>query len=191
MKDNQTAFLKGKKVILRPLDPKTDFELCLKWVNDWEVSQFLGRAMPVYRKQEEEWFDGHAKSKTDLCFAIEVIETGELIGCMGLHEIDWIHRTATTGAMIGDKRYWGKGYGTDAKMALLDYAFNTLNLRKVSSKVVKFNKRSIAYSLKCGYKIEAQLRCEVFKKGRYWDVVILAVFKKDWLPLWRRYHQGP
>ena len=94
---------------------------------------------------------------------------------------------ATTGALIGDKDYWGKGFGTDAKMILLDYAFNTLGLRKILSAVIDYNKRSLRYSLHCGYKIEGVRKKQIFRNGRFRDEFMLAVFKKDWLPIWRRY----
>ncbi len=61
---------------------------------------------------------------------------------MGIHRINWKDRTATTGAVIGEKAYWDKGYGSEAKMLVLDYAFNMLNLRKICSQVLAFNKRS-------------------------------------------------
>jgi len=103
---------------------------------------------------------------------------------MGLHQIDFIHGTAVTGAIIGEKEYQGKGYGTDAKMTLLNYAFNTLNLRKVCSDVISFNKRSLAYSKKCGYKIEGRQKQQFYRSGKYYDRVFLAIFRKNWPKIW-------
>lgn len=106
---------------------------------------------------------------------------------MGLHQINWKDRIATTGALIGEKEYWSKGYGTDAKMILLDHAFNTLNLHKICSAVIAYNKRSLDYSLHCGYKIEGTRREHFFRKGKYWDFIELGLLKKEWLPIWRKY----
>ncbi|MEK7118264.1 MAG: alpha-amylase family glycosyl hydrolase [Patescibacteria group bacterium] len=71
----------------------------------------------------------------------------------------------------------------------LDYAFNTLNLHTVSSMAFAFNKRSIAYSTHCGYKIEGVQKSRLFRAGRYWDRILLGISKKDWLPIWRRYQR--
>ncbi len=188
MSNNKIVFLRGRKVTLRSLDKETDLASCQRWVNDAEVRHYLKRYMPVSRQAEEEWFDGLAKKPNDLVFAIETLE-GKFIGTMGLLGIHWKDRFATSGAMIGEKDYWGKGYGTDAKMALLDYAFNALNLRKVCSTVISYNKRSLRCLLRCGYKIEGRRKNQFFKDGRYWDEVVLAVFKKDWLPIWRKYQE--
>jgi RimJ/RimL family protein N-acetyltransferase len=74
-------------------------------------------------------------------------------------------------------------------MLLLDYAFNTLNLHKICSNAYDFNKASQAYSKKCGYKVEAILKEHAFCNGRYVDQVVLAVFREDWLPLWKKFQR--
>lgn len=184
MKKEKIIFLEGKKVILRPLDKKKDLEKCTKWINDSEVRQFISAYLPTTRKEEEEWFD--KEKKDEIRLAIET-KKGKFIGTIGLSKIDFRSGTATTGTCIGEKDYWGKGYGTDAKMILLDYAFNVLNLRKISSRAFAFNKRSINYSKKCGYQIEGTLKKDCFVNGKYVDAICLAVFKKDWSKIWKEY----
>lgn len=180
------VFVKGKKTILRPLRKATDFELCLRWINDPEVNQYLLVYFPVTEKKEEEWFDRVANNPNEIVLGIETLD-GKLIGNMALVHINAKDRTASTGALIGEKEYWGKGYGMDAKMTLLNYAFNTLNLRKINSSVYAFNKRSLQYNLKCGYKIEGVRKKQIFRNGKYHDEILIAVFKDDWLPIWKKY----
>lgn len=182
----KVVFLKGRKIILRPLCKETDLAACHRWMNDPDVSYYIQRYLPITLGEEVQWFDDLSKRKEDVVLAIET-RGGAFIGVIGLHRINWKDRTAVTGACIGEKEYWGRGYGTDAKMALLGYAFQTLNLRKITSMVYAFNKRSLAYNLHCGYCVEGVQKRQVFKRGRYYDVVQLGLFKKDWLPIWRRY----
>jgi len=178
MTTDRVVFLRGENVVLRPLG-KSDLPRLLRWINDPEVRYFLEAFMPMHEGEEEEWLESLSKRKpNDLVLAIETKE-GEHIGNIGLHRISWRDRTAVTGALIGEKEYWGKGLGTEAKMLLLDYAFNTLNLRKICSQVLAFNGRSIAYSKKCGYVEEGTFRAHIFRNGEYHDLVNLAVFKKD------------
>ncbi len=191
MKENETCiqFLKGKRVSLRPV-LKEDVPQFLRWMNDPDVLQYLGMSLPTMEVEEDQWFEGLAKKKqNNLIFAVVTVE-GKLIGTMGLHNIIWADRTATTGAVIGDKAYWNKGYGTEAKMLLLNFAFNTLNLRKICSSVFAFNKRSYAYQKKCGYVEEGRRLRQRYRKGRYQDELLMAVFKKYWLPLWRAYQKA-
>src|SRR5688572_9868802 len=107
-------FLRGRNVNLRPFS-KNDIPTLQRWVNDPEVREFVGMFQPCTEKQEEEWFNKLGSDDKNMVLAIETKE-GTLIGTMGIHRINWVDRVATTGAMIGEKEYWGKGYGTDAKM---------------------------------------------------------------------------
>ncbi len=53
----------------------------------------------------------------------------EYIGTIELYNLT--RRTATLGIVIGERNYWGKGYGPEAINAILRYAFEVLNLDKV------------------------------------------------------------
>lgn len=178
------TFRKGKRVTLRLID-ENDAETLVMWINDPEVTKFLGSSKPTSFEEEKKWVEDVNGKKDRLSFMIEV--EGTPIGNISIFEIDHIHRTATTGTMIGDKGYWGKGYGTEAKMLLLDYAFNVLNLRKIKSEVFVFNERSVAYAKKCGYVEEGTLKKERYYNGKYWDLVLLAVYRDAWLPLWEKF----
>lgn len=181
------VFLRGRLVDLRTLSKDTDFERCWQWISDPDVWQYLGVTRPASREEEEEFF---TKPKLDsLQFAI-VTKEGEHIGGIGLLRINHIHGTAVTGTLIGVKEFWGKGFGTDAKMALLHYAFGTLNLRKIISHVFAFNERSANYAKACGYELEAVLKEEIFKNGRYVDMLRFAVFRPQFEAAWERYQQS-
>jgi len=181
----QVVFLRGKKVILRPFNKATDLETFWRWINDPDNNQFLTTNKPIPMVAEERWFDEQPRPNA-IALAIET-KDGQLIGNMGLHQIDWVSRFATTGAMIGEAEFRGQGYGTDAKMILLNYAFNRLGLRKIMSHVLSFNGRSLRYSKKCGYREEARIKEMHFRNGQYYDDIILSVTREEWLPLWQAY----
>jgi RimJ/RimL family protein N-acetyltransferase len=183
--DTRVVFLKGPRVEMRPI-MNDDIPLLTKWINDPEIRDFVQSYVPMSDADEASWVNSLSQNKsTTICFVIVV--DGKLIGSMGLQEINFKDRVALTGALIGEKKYWGKGYGTEAKMLLLDYAFNTLNLRKICSNVIAYNKRSFNYSLTCGYHEEGRRKQQHYRKGRYWDEIQLAVFKRDWKPLWKKF----
>ncbi len=185
--ESKTAFLSGKMVNLRPFS-KADIPTLTRWINDPGIRDFIAAYLPQTEKQEEEWFNKLGSSDKNIVLGIET-KDGTLIGSMGVHEINWRDRVCSTGALIGEYEYWGKGYGTDAKMILLDYIFNRLNLHKVCSAVIEFNKRSLHYSLHCGYKIEGRKRKHIFCQGRYWTRIELGLFREDWLPIWKKYQK--
>lgn len=189
MTKNQTpvVFRKGPRVTLRPLT-KGDVPTITRWINDPEVTQFLLAYLPSSETEESGWVESLDKNK-EKNVVLAIMVAGKFIGTIGIHNINWKDRIAITGTLIGEKSCWGKGYGTEAKMLLLDYAFNTLNLRKICSNVIAFNERSYRYSLSCGYKVEGRLKAHYFRKGQYWDSIQLSVFREDWSPIWEKFRK--
>ncbi len=179
---------KGKRVFLRPIE-RADIPTYRNAINNFETSQFLHKTGPIGEIGQDKWFERVSEATdTNLVQAI-CLHDGTLIGNIGLHQIDMRNRTATTGSMIMQEAHRGQGYGTEAKMLLLAYAFLELDLFKVCSQVIGFNTRSARYSAKCGYVEEGRLRSHLFRSGTRHDLVQLAVFRDVWLPLWAE-HQG-
>lgn len=165
----------------------------LGWLNDPEVTQYLKRYLPMALNAEREYLENmHKRTETDVSFVILAHHGNAYlpIGMMGLHRINHKDGLATTGAFIGSKEHWGRGLGTDAKMLLLKYAFDTLNLRKITSRVHGFNERSQRYNEKCGYKREGVLKQHHFVNGEYRDEVLMAVFREDFEPLWKKFEKN-
>ncbi|MBU1290447.1 GNAT family N-acetyltransferase, partial [bacterium] len=131
--------LKGKLVNLRAVEKK-DLEEIMKWVNDREVTKYLSAFLYPVSWAEEEKFLERAMSHNDTEKNL-VMETkeGDYVGQISLHKIDWKNRNAELGIVIGNKEYWGKGYGTDAIKILLNHAFNQMNLYKVYLRVFDYN----------------------------------------------------
>lgn len=186
------VFRKGKHVSLGV--PGTNYlHSLLGWLNDPEVTQYLKRYQPMALNAEREYLENmHKRSDTDASFVILAHHNAALIpiGMMGLHRINHKDGLATTGAFIGSKDHWSKGLGTDAKMLLLKYAFDSLNLRKISSRVHDFNGRSQRYNEKCGYKVEGLLKQHHFVNGEYRDEILMATFREDFEPLWKKFERN-
>lgn len=185
----KVIFRKGNKVILRPI-LEEDVPQFFVWINDPEISKFTSATMPTSIEQEKEWFQRKLRESSKLTLAIVDAEKDILIGNLSVFNIDYISGTGTTGAMIGNKDYWGKGYGTEAKMLLLEFVFHELNLRKIYSEVIGFNKRSINYSLKCGYIKEAVFPMHYYKSGQYWDKIVLALYREKWEEVWKEFSKN-
>ena len=184
------VFRKGEHVLLRPFE-RADLPTLRRWMNDPEVTQYLLRPFPITERVEEEWHDALDKDKNNFALGIVDIETSKLVGSIGLHNINWQQRTATTGTVLGEKEYWGKGYGTEAKMLLLDFAFNALDLYGVVSRVIAFNERSLNYGKKCGYEEIGRLPKWIRRQnGERCDEVILCATQEKWRPLWEAYLKG-
>jgi RimJ/RimL family protein N-acetyltransferase len=166
----------GTKVRLRAIE-RDDLPAFVRWFNDPEVREHLAMYRPLSLAQEEKWFERHAQpDPPDHVFAIETQE-GAHIGNTGLHNVDWKNRNAELGIVIGEKDYWGQGYGTDAIQTLLGYAFGEMNLHRVSLRVDADNLRGIRCYEKCGFCHEGTLRQVVFTEGKYKDQHIMAILR--------------
>jgi len=174
------CFLAGKNISLRPLK-KSDRKESIKWRNDSKIRDAqLGFPLPVTEKMEEKWFDGAMSGSRELvCLAIESKMSGALIGFVLLSEINWVWRTARLGITIGEKEMQERGFGTEAMKLFLSYCFTTLNLRRIWLEVVITNDRALALYRRIGFKKEGTFRKHVFVKGKYQDLVLFGVLKKE------------
>lgn len=184
---NRVISLQGLKTVLRPVNVDHDLPFCLKWINDESINRFLKAKYPITEQAEREFLESIGKNPNQIIFAIDTLETGEFIGLMSLNNIDWTSGVATTGSIIGNKDYWGQGYGTDAKMLLLHHAFHRRNLRRINSSTIAFNKRSAGCLLKCGYKEEGVRKSYYYRDGKYWDQILFRVFRGEFEVLWKEY----
>jgi RimJ/RimL family protein N-acetyltransferase len=92
-------------------------------------------------------------------------------------------RTAFVGIGIGERAYWGKGYGTDAMKVALRFAFTEINLERVTLNVFEYNPRAIRSYEKAGFKHEGRMRGALLKDGRRWDMIYMGILREEWLQL--------
>ncbi|MBI2483412.1 GNAT family N-acetyltransferase [Candidatus Uhrbacteria bacterium] len=182
----QPQFRTGPRCYLRPLDPRTDTERCYLWMNDPEVTRWLLRHTHIPYPAEASWVADVAKERptTHHVFALVLREHDTHIGTVGVHDIDWLDRTGTSGWVIGAKEHWRNGYGFEAVMLLLRYAFTGLNLRKINSSAFAPNVGSNRIHEKCGYHEAGRRRLQFFRDGSYHDEVIWELFAEDHARVW-------
>lgn len=186
------AFLRGKKTILRPLEPE-DLPEVYRYINDPEVLQHLAGYWPQTMARERAWLEHLEKRDNQIVFAVDAADDenkGVFLGTMGMHSIDYRNQHCTTGAALGARPdLLSKGYGADAKMTQLHYAFTQLNMRKVCSRVYATNGRSKRYLEKCGYKCIGVHKQHIYNNGEFVDECLMEVFKDDFMELWYNYTQ--
>lgn len=161
------AFAYGK-VTLRPLQ-YSDMERCSRWIADAEVVKHVSVVPPPNGKRPAPDEDGGGCD-----FAI-LAENGEHIGVVGLHSLRVKERTAELGILIGEKRYWDRGYGADAVMAVLRFAFEAMRLRQVQLRVDVDSPRAIRCYEKCGFVREATLKNSAWRSGGYEDQYLMSI----------------
>jgi [ribosomal protein S5]-alanine N-acetyltransferase len=103
---------------------------------------------------------------------------GSLVGAVAL-AIARAHQRAELGYWIAVP-HWGRGYATEAAAAMVDYAFGTLELRRVVARCLTRNAGSVRVMEKLGMQREGCLRAHVLKWDVPEDVALYAVLRDEW-----------
>lgn len=175
----KNAFLNGNRLYLRPLE-RADMVISQSWINDEAVRKYLTARGPISFDQQIQYFETTQNSHKHRVLAIVLHEGDRYIGNIGLHNIDWQSRVATSGTLIGETDCWGLGYAKEAKLLLLEHAFKDMGLRRVESKIMAPNVASARCQLACGYKLEGVSRQRHFRGGKYVDEHLYAILREDW-----------
>ena len=154
----------------------------VEWLNDWQVSQFLapGVPFPLSLEDETDWFENRRKREGNYIFAILTLAENRLIGNCGLHGVDLKNRTATFGIFIGDRNYWGKGYGTDATKTIIRWGFEQLGLNRIELWVYDFNPRAIRAYEKAGFKRDGVRRQGLYRDGSFHNELLMCLLREEW-----------
>jgi RimJ/RimL family protein N-acetyltransferase len=179
MTTNLAAY-RGKLVRLATPDLENDTVLMARWNQNSEYQQLSdwGPSRLYSPKQIREWMEKEYSNM--FCFSIRTLAEDKTIGMLDLSGINWIVGDAWLGVGIGEPAYWGKGYGSDAVTLLLHFAFESLNLKRVSLNVFEYNERAIKSYTKLGFTVEGRLRQLLNRFDRRWDLIHMGILRCEW-----------
>jgi len=172
------CFLEGKNIYLRQAEP-ADVKKWYKWFNNKKITSFMdqGRYPNTYEKQLI-YLKRIYLSNTDIQLAIVEKKSDDLVGTIGLHQIDLINRNADLSIVVGETKFFGQGIGKEAVSLLMAHAFNTLNLHKLTAGMCEENKASVGLFVSLGFKREALLWDQIYLAGRYRNIIKLGLINK-------------
>lgn len=165
---NENSFIIGKSIYLRELRRSDLDGNWYKWFNDSKVTSFQNKGIfPNSIEKQTDYYNSIINNPNEIVFAIVELESDIHIGCVGLHKIDWIHRSAELGIVIGDRSAWGKGIGKDAWKLISKYGFDSLNLHRIYAIIVEGNIASQKSAEAAGFVNDGTIRDFLFKNGKY------------------------
>jgi RimJ/RimL family protein N-acetyltransferase len=176
--------IEGRLINLRPRE-MSDLERMHRWINDREVTRYLGARYQMSLLAEENWLKEHISKPLAydrVAFCIET-KDGATIGSIDFHAMSPEERKARLGVMIGEKEYWSKGYGTDAMLTFLRFGFDEMNLNRIDLTVFDGNERAKACYRKCGFVEEGRLRQDRYSRGAYSDTLIMGILRDEFYAL--------
>lgn len=116
-------------------------------------------------------------------FAIDTLD-GEHIGNCAYYGINGGRGEAEIGVMIGNRSYWGMGYGSDAVTALTDHIFQDTKLERIFLKTLGSNKRAQRCFARCGFTVCGEL----VKNGH--SFVLMELYRYQWQQSREKCRQG-
>ena len=95
--------LVGDRIYLSPRTPE-DAELFTKWLNDFQVTDYIGRSAEMYTVDaERKYLEENSSNRASFCMVS--LEDDTMFGSVSLEDFDLIERSALFGIFIGDENY--------------------------------------------------------------------------------------
>lgn len=173
--------IKGKFVTLRAIE-ESDLELLHKWANDPATQDGIGELhFPSSMDFHKSWYEGLKNDKLNQRYIVDLPEKGA-IGISSIMKIDWRNSHAWHGLVLGESSFRSKGYGIDAIMATMHYAFHEMNLQRLDGSMIEYNKLSLSTycGKRLGWEIVGRRMSYYFRKGQYWDQVLVGISKQGY-----------
>lgn len=174
--------LTGNRLYLRPVVESDANASYINWLNDPETTRYLesGRVKET-EKSLKAYIDRYSHKEDALFLAIVLKDDDLHIGNIKLEPINWYHRNATLGILIGAPEARGKGIGSEAIHLLLRYCFEVLDLHRVGLGVTADNEAAVRCYQKIGFKQEGQIRDAVRRENGYVDSYWMGLLKDELL----------
>jgi RimJ/RimL family protein N-acetyltransferase len=176
--------ISGERIFLRPFE-RSDAETYRRWRADAEPMALAGwpERAPLSQLAVERRIERLAEEqgREAYSFLICLLADERPIGEAMLVDIDRRNGSAQLGIFIGEQSQWGKGHGTDAVKALLDFAFAELRMDRIWLNVGTTNDRARRSYEKAGFVMEGTLRHDRFEGGGYTSGDLMSVLRDEWM----------
>ncbi|MGD2177465.1 MAG: GNAT family protein [Anaerolineae bacterium] len=175
------GLLRGRRVQLTALSEE-DAPTIARWDGDSQFLRLYG-ARPARPRSEAgiaEWLKGLRDDDRTVALGIRPLDSDELLGTLELDGILWPHRVCGISVAIGDRQHWGQGYGYEAAELGLTFAFDEMNLHRVTGTVFSYNERSIAMVERLGFRREGTFREFLERDGKRHDMLLYGLLRPEW-----------
>lgn len=176
---------KGELVRLSAMNAEEAGKAFARWQRDSEFKRLIdsGVMQMPSAKAAQKWLEKELEEQSvnQHWFSIRKLDDDQLLGDIDLYVHNWSARGAFVGLGIGEREFWGRGYGTDVMRVILRYAFTEVNLKRVMLTVFEYNPRAIRSYEKSGFRHEGRIRGALNKEGRRWDLLMMGILREEWM----------
>ena len=177
----KSKIIKTDRLLIEPFSLKHLTERYVSWLNDPNIVAYSRQRHKKHTLLSCRKYFNSFKKTPNYFWAISVVNNrlGH-IGNINAY-IDNLNKRADLGILIGEKKAWGKGYATEAWMAVCSYLFEKVNIRKITAGTLIFNKKMIKLMKRAGMVNDGWRTKHCLFKGKEVDVIYKAIFKESWM----------
>ena len=182
MNHKGTKTLKPERLILRKFVENDLDSIYKNWSSDDEVTRFLTWSTHKNIDDSKVFLNScfeRYKTKDNYIWAIELKETGEVIGSISVPSVKESVKEMTLGYCLGTK-WWGRGIMTEAGQAVVKYLFEEIGVERISAVYAKENFKSRMVMLQLGMKYEGTLRRAALCNSGIVDIVCYALLRCEY-----------
>lgn len=179
---NPFPVLETERLILRQYTDN-DAEALFSFRSNPQAMHFVPR--PLHQSTEDALkmiaqITDNIVANTAIGWAVELKESGKVIGSVSFHRIEKEHHRGELGYMIHPD-YWGKGLVPEAAAAAVHYGFKGLHFHSIEAIIDPDNVASARVLEKLNFVKEAHFKENFFQNGRFTDTAIYSLLKSAYL----------
>ncbi len=177
----KSKVIETERLIIEPFHEKYLTERYVGWLDDPEVVRFSEQRLRAHTLKSCRAYMNSFEGTPNYFWAC--VTRGPDIRHIGNANayVDTRNKVGDVGILIGEKNYWGKGYGLEVFAAVTDYLFRENHVRKVTAGTVAANTGMVRIMERAGMKEDGRRVRHVLFDGQEFDVVYAALFRDDWL----------
>ncbi len=174
---------------LTPINLDKDPQAIASWTYELEIAARLredqpARPMAVFevKKLYERWQKESDESNRQFLFAVRLKETPDaesILGVVRIKYIEWVHGAAYLDLIIADPHDW-ETYAPEALDLALRYAFDELNLFRVTAVIPEHNEAANQLFEQANFTLEVRQRKAVYWNTRAWDKLFFGLLRPEW-----------
>ena len=182
-------FWQGERIRLRPMHADDAERWLAEEQSDTEAARFLDYGVELPKSEQaarsfaERYAEFNNRSER-IMFSIDTLG-GELVGGINIHSMNEKNGTFETGSRIY-RAFRGRGYGFEAKIIVLRYAFHELRYQKYNIRCMESNQPMIRQAKRLGCTEEGRIRRQIYTDGEHRDELIFGLTREEFDGLLRQ-----
>ena len=175
-----TRVLEGRNISLRSIQVLDADGPYLSWLNDKEINEYLESRFINWTTDLLRSYILDIEQREDqFLFAICLKDQPVHIGNIKIGPINPHHRFADVGIMIGEKKYWGRGFASEAIREICKFGFEELKLNKITAGCYEANGGSVKSFERVGFEIEGRQRKKLCSESGFQDHILMGILGSD------------